>query len=287
MINKGDEKNIFRALAEKSSDIILLINRGGNIIYENPAIEKIMGYKIEDRIGRPVIENLHPDDLNLINEAFNALMQDQDSPAQNSEIRLRHSDGSWRTFEVVASNLKEGNVVDAVIVNLHDITKRKQTEEELRRTESSLKAAQAQAHIGSWEFDISTGKHFWSDEMYRIFELDPALGAPSFDYLNHMIHPDDIERMENVFKQALAGLKSFHEEHRIILSDGRERFIEANGNAVFDDKNRLVKFIGTSQDITGRKQAEIILREHDERLRVITENLPGTVFQFYAKDNGE
>ena len=134
------EQERFRALADMSSDIILLINKEGNIIYENPSIEKILGYKIEDGLAGLYIENLHPDDLNLINEAFNALMQDQDSPSQNYEIRLRHSDGSWRTFEVVANNLKEGNVVDAIIINLHDITEYRRVEKALLESEENFRA---------------------------------------------------------------------------------------------------------------------------------------------------
>jgi diguanylate cyclase (GGDEF)-like protein/PAS domain S-box-containing protein len=126
------EQERFRALAELSPDIILLINREGIIIYENPALEKILGYNVEERIGRNAFENVHPDDLNIMTEAFNTLIKDQDSPAQKSEIRIRHSNGNWRTFEVAASNLKRGNVVEALIINLHDITERKKAEDALK-----------------------------------------------------------------------------------------------------------------------------------------------------------
>ena len=122
------EEQRFRALAELSSDIILLVNREGLIIYENPAVEKNLGFKVNERIGKSVFENLHPDDLNLVKNAFNTLMGDQNSPDQHAEIRIRSKDGIWHTFEVVAINLKNENVVEAIIVNLRDITDRKQAE---------------------------------------------------------------------------------------------------------------------------------------------------------------
>jgi|GEM_PF-1477894 len=125
------EQERFRALAELSPDIILLVDREGIIIYENPALEKILGYKVEERIGRNMFENVHPDDLNPLTEAFRIVIRDQDSPAQKSEVRIRHSDGSWRTFEIAASNLKRGNVF-ALIINLHDITARKKAEDALK-----------------------------------------------------------------------------------------------------------------------------------------------------------
>lgn len=126
------EQERFRALTELSPDIILLVSTAGNILYENPALEKILGYKLEERIGRNVFENLHPDDLNLVTDAFNTLIRDQEFPVKQSEVRIRHSNGSWRTFEVAASNLKRDNVVEALIINLHDITERKKAEEALR-----------------------------------------------------------------------------------------------------------------------------------------------------------
>ncbi len=126
------EEERFRALAELSSDIILLVNREGIIIYENPALEKILGFKVEERIGKNAFENLHPDDLNLVTDAFNTFIRNQEPVTQQSEIRIRNSNGNWRTFEIMANNLKKGDVVEGLIVNLRDITERKKAENALR-----------------------------------------------------------------------------------------------------------------------------------------------------------
>jgi PAS domain S-box-containing protein len=136
------EEQRFRILAEQSSDIILLINREKEIIYENPAVDRILGLKREERIGKNVLENLHPDDVHRVLNAFDALMEDKNtSSTRDEEIRVRHADGSWRTFEVVASNLTNEHIVEAMIINLRDITERKQAEEKLQRTLDSLRKA--------------------------------------------------------------------------------------------------------------------------------------------------
>ena len=124
------EEQLFRALAEQSSDIIILVNQEGIITYANPAIERALGFKAEERIGASGFERIHPDDLNYITDVFNALVSDIKAPVHRSELRLRHKDGSWHTFEAVASNLVNNNVVESVIVNYRDIAGRKKEEAE-------------------------------------------------------------------------------------------------------------------------------------------------------------
>jgi PAS domain S-box-containing protein/putative nucleotidyltransferase with HDIG domain len=135
------EEQRFRVLAEQSSDIILLINREKTIIYENPAVERILGMKREDRIGKNVLENLHPDDFPIVLNTFDALIGGKNASSQHDEIRIRHADGSWHTFEAVASNLTNENIVEAMIINLRDISERKQAEEKLQQTLKSLRRA--------------------------------------------------------------------------------------------------------------------------------------------------
>ena len=124
------ENRLFRVLAEQSSDIILLVNREGVTIYENDAVERILGFKAEARIGSKVFDNIHPDDLNAITVAFDKLFQDENAPTQKDEVRIRDIHENWHHFEIFASNLTQKNAVEAIVVNLRDITERKRAEEE-------------------------------------------------------------------------------------------------------------------------------------------------------------
>jgi diguanylate cyclase (GGDEF)-like protein/PAS domain S-box-containing protein len=129
------EEQRFRAFVENSSDIIVLINLEGIITYINPAVEKVLGFKPEERIGAKGFELIHPDDMKFLTDSFNILATDTNSPVIKAEMRLRHKDGSWLTLEAVGSNLVHDNVIEAVIVNYRDITERKRVEDVLKESE--------------------------------------------------------------------------------------------------------------------------------------------------------
>jgi PAS domain S-box-containing protein len=136
-----DEEQRFRALAEHSSDIIVLVNRKGIITYENPAMERILGFKAEERIGASLLDLIHPDDLKFIIDIAKKSARDRTAPVLQDEVRLRHRDGNWHTFEITASSLVDDTVIEGGIINLHDITERKQAEEKLKQTLESLRKA--------------------------------------------------------------------------------------------------------------------------------------------------
>ena len=133
------EEQRFRALIEHSSDIIVILNLEGTITYINPAVEHVLGFKLEERIGAKGFELIHPDDMKFLTDSFNTLARDTNSPVIKAEMHLRHKDGSWRTLEAVGSNLINNNVVEAVIVNYRDITERKQAEEVLKESEKKYR----------------------------------------------------------------------------------------------------------------------------------------------------
>ncbi len=129
------EQQRFRSLVEYSSDIIVVVNREGVITYINPAVEKVLGYKVEERIGRRGLELIHPDDVQFIAESFITLMKHKDRHTISGEMRLRDRQGVYYSFEGVGSNLIIDDVVEGVIVNYRDITERKRAEEILRQSE--------------------------------------------------------------------------------------------------------------------------------------------------------
>ncbi|MFA5322183.1 MAG: PAS domain S-box protein, partial [Smithella sp.] len=82
------DKQLFKALTDQSSDIIVIVNREGIITYENPAVEKALGFKIGERIGGKGFDNLHPDDMNFVTGEFNRLFNDINAPVSRTEVRL-------------------------------------------------------------------------------------------------------------------------------------------------------------------------------------------------------
>ena len=129
------EEQRFRALIEHSSDIIVVLDPQATITYINPAIEHFLGFKPEERIGKKGNELVHPDDINRLAESYILLLTDVNAPVLYWEMRLRHKNGKWRTFEAVGSHSVKNGIVEAVIVNYRDITERKKAEDTLRESE--------------------------------------------------------------------------------------------------------------------------------------------------------
>lgn len=154
-----------------------------------------------------------------------------------------------------------------------------QAENALRKSEQSLKIAQAVAHLGHWEMDALTRDVRWSDETYRILGFEPQAFVPSYDAFLQAVHPDDRTRVASHIEQTQAG-GDFDIEYRIVLPDGRTRVVHGKGVLVtFAEADRPPKIIGTVQcdnevigvvqDITQRKEMEWRL-EYEVRTDALT-----------------
>lgn len=126
-----------RALTENAWDIVHMLTPDDVILYISPSVERVLGYRPEEMIGRHSRDFVHPDDLPRADEAFR---QDITQPGARRwlELRLRHKDGSWREVEVVGQVVTDTSGSPVAIVNTHDATAQKQTARELRRKSASV-----------------------------------------------------------------------------------------------------------------------------------------------------
>jgi len=132
----------------------------------------------------------------------------------------------------------------------------------LQRDEAYLAQAQKLTHTGSWAWDPRTEKVLYcSEEMFRIFGLDPRESLPSRDNFRQQIHPEDRDWVKKRFEGSLRERVDTFAEYRALLPDGTVRHISASGHPVLNENGELIEFIGTATDVTERKRLE-------ERLRV-------------------
>jgi len=131
---------------------------------------------------------------------------------------------------------------------------------ELQKNRARLAEAQSIAKIGSWECNVETGSLIWSDEIYRIFGLDPLKYKPSYESFFGLIHPEDRATVAESVIRTLETLEPYSMDHRIVLPDGTTRFIHEQGRLVHDAQSGAALLQGTAQDITVRKQTEEALR---------------------------
>jgi diguanylate cyclase (GGDEF)-like protein/PAS domain S-box-containing protein len=120
----------FQSLIENALDTITLIGADGTIHYESPSVERVLGYRPEDLLGRNVFEYVHPDDRPIVLREFEQLLRDPGS-MQSVELRFLHAAGHWVTMEVIGRNLLKDPAVQGVVVNARDITARKAAEAQL------------------------------------------------------------------------------------------------------------------------------------------------------------
>lgn len=132
---------------------------------------------------------------------------------------------------------------------------RKRYEEELRRNEERLKEAQKIAHFGNWEWDIQEDRIYWSDEVFSIFELDPGEFEPSYEAFVDMVHPGDREVVKKAVNDALYRGKPYSVEHRLVLPDGRVKFLHEHARVTWRDGEPVMMY-GTVQDVTEWKRME-------------------------------
>ncbi len=127
-----------RALIENASDAIVIINSDGTLRYESPSLERMLGYRFEERAGRSAFENIHPDDRQNVIEMFTQLLQEPGGVRQ-AEIRIRDRNGAWHTVEAIGKNLLDNPSVNGVVANLRDITERRRAEEARRESEARFR----------------------------------------------------------------------------------------------------------------------------------------------------
>jgi two-component system, cell cycle sensor histidine kinase and response regulator CckA len=137
---------------------------------------------------------------------------------------------------------------DGLTITAQDISERRRADDALRHTTAMLEASQALARVGSWEWDIASGRVVWSRELYRLFDEDEA-GPMDFHRFLARVHPDDREVTRTTVEQALADRTPFVVEHRVVRSDGSIRSIRGVGDVVTQD-GRPVRMRGTAQDVT-------------------------------------
>ena len=180
---------------------------------------------------------------------------------------------------------EKGNILNWYEV-LTDIEDRKRAEQALRRSEAYLTEAQRLSHTGSFAYHPSSRKTlFWSEELFRIFQLDPRRGIPDYDETRRLVHPDDLETVSATCLQGFRDKAEFSQTYRLLLRDGTVKHLHAVWHPILDETGEVAEYVGTAADVTereqaeqNRKRAEAALRESEEQWKAVFENNPAMYF---------
>jgi diguanylate cyclase (GGDEF)-like protein/PAS domain S-box-containing protein len=180
-----------------------------------------------------------------------------------------HSRRSWSNAEIALLTL--------TAEMLAGVLARRRTEEALRESRAGLVEAQRLARLGSWSLDLVTNTLTWSDEIFRIFEIDRAKFGASYEAFLAAIHPDDREMVNRAYTESVKNRSPYDIEHRLLMPDGRLKVVHEHCETRYDDAGRPLRSIGTVQDVTGQFEIERRLRASESRLRAIVDAEPECV----------
>jgi PAS domain S-box-containing protein len=170
---------------------------------------------------------------------------------QSFEYNFR---GRW--YEVFIESLRdESEAIVGCIASAFDITEQRATRERLARSELFLTQAQRVAHVGSFEWDFSSNVLTWSDELHRIYGLEPGQFEGTFDAYLKRVYPDDIEQTKNAIFDAIRTHSPFAFEHRITRTDGCLRVLLSRGDVVADEGGNATRVTGACWDVTELREA--------------------------------
>ncbi|MDD2830043.1 MAG: EAL domain-containing protein [Sulfuricurvum sp.] len=221
----------------------------------NPAFAHIHGYEPHELIGTYSNEVFAPECMLRLNEFEHSLSCGiNDIVFEATHIR---KDGLPVYVSVHITVIKdESGSIKQRIVNLQDITERKQMEDEIKYNEARLKEAQKIAKIGSWEYLFPDLSLTFSDEMYRIFEIEQTVSHASYEEYINTIYPEDRKRLETIFDESVKNKVPYDIVHRLLMNDGRIKYVQERGKTIYDEDGNPIRSIGTVQDITEQKNIQ-------------------------------
>jgi PAS domain S-box-containing protein len=181
------------------------------------------------------------------------------------KYRIVRPGGELRIMRCVGRAVRENGVVTQLVGTAMDITEQEQMTLELRRSEAYLAEAQRLSHTGSFGWNVARNQIFWSDETFRIFELDRTKIKPTLETVMERVHPDDRKFVQDMIDRILKDRKGWDLEHRLLMSNGSIKYLHVVGNPVVS-KCGETEFVGSVMDVTEAKKALREIQDLKDRL---------------------
>lgn len=255
-------EQLFRALVENSPDFIARYDLNYRRVYINPAIQKLFQEPKENALGKIPSEESPVQVPQVYIDHLREVVATGTENILEAQFRTAEGEMHWGSIRFVPEYDANGKVSSILTIG-HDIHKLKQAEAELKRSGLALREAQHIAKLGNWEVwhqqDHSLN---WSDEMFNIHEISKA----DFDAANESflarVHPDDRQMVSQAHIDSLdAHEDSFEVSYRLLMADGRVKFVHQMGRNYFDAEGTPLRSVGTMQDLTHLHEVEEQLQQ--------------------------
>jgi PAS domain S-box-containing protein len=242
--------DLLQAIIDNSHSVIYIKDAEGRFLFMNRYYAerfkggKVVGKTDYDIFPKEIADTFRANDRQVL-EAGRAL--------EFEDVALE-PDGRLHTYFTVKFPIP--GLPGAICGISTDITEKKRAEEALRKSDERLREAQAMAHIGNWNWDITGNNLYWSDEAYRIFGLKPQEFGATYESFLAYVHPDDRAAIELSVREALVNHRAYEISHRIVRPDGAERIVHERAAVMCDAEGKPVRMAGTVQDVTEHRKME-------------------------------
>ena len=261
-----------------SNDAIINLSKTGHIVAWNKGATKLFGYERNEMMGQH-IATLNPP--NSKGKSSKEIISKIIEIGKGMTVETQRLHKSGRVIEISLSVFPLFDAkgeLRAISGIMRDISERKQTEVALKRSEASLKEAQKLTRLGSWEWDVQTDMVKWSDELYRIFELDEKNKKKiTLDVYSSLIHPEDSSTVMATINKTFETKESYKITHRIKTNSKSPKYVESRGHVELDELGEIARFYGTCMDVTeremNREARELFTKKLEEKVRERTEEL--------------
>src|ERR1700722_19694812 len=191
-----------------------------------------------------ILQRVHSEDVASVKETVERASQD--GKDFEHEYRLVMPDGAVKHVHVVAHAESDQSGELEFVGAVMDTTESKRAEKKLRRSEESLLEAQKLSHTGSWRHDVASGAVIVSPEIYRIHDIKPDDDPSKTEFFFSKFHPEDRKRVVDLFQRAEIEKTNFQVDYRILLPDGRMKYLHTVGHPILNDLGDVVEFVGTA-----------------------------------------
>lgn len=257
----AENESKFRTIIQSSNDLIQSVNSDGTFDFVNDAWLRTLGYTLEEVKLMNVFDVICESHHEYCRSNFKCV-QSGESVKNIRSIFITKS-GSLITLEGNAVPVYKDGLVVGGQTFLRDVTEFEKAQQEILDTNNLLKIhlerlteAQQTAKLGSWTMDILSHTFQRSEEFFKIFEVTEEECPNHYINFLDLWHPDDREKVDGIFTRAVEKCIPYQYEGRLLMKDGRIKYIFSNGKPLENEFGEYVQMHGTVQDITDRKEAE-------------------------------
>lgn len=267
----------FEATFEQAAVGIAVVSPEGRWLRVNRKLCQIVGYALEELMHLTFQEITHPDDLDKDLENVRRMLAGEIAN-YSMEKRYFHKNGDLVWINLTVSLVwRASGEPDYFIAVIEEIQARKEAESALRESEAHLREARRLAGLGDWKWDVRTGTHAWSEEVFRLLGCDPSGSPVGYPEVSAFFTRESWGPLADAVERSLVQGTPFGLDVEVAPENGGgTRWVTARGEALRDDDGAVRILRGTLQDITERKQAE-------EEIRTLNVELEARVMQRTAE----